>query len=143
MKDGHVDQFGPPEELLAAPRTAFVATFIGTPPANLLPVVAVEGRWTFQGRPIGPAPPGRAEAQLMYRAERTAIADEAGPDAFPAELLESVPVAGRGMLTLLAGETRVTAVVDRMVRTPIGSRLHVRLPAEPDAVFTKSGERVV
>jgi iron(III) transport system ATP-binding protein len=142
MKDGLVDQFGSPEELLSAPRTAFVATFIGTPPANLLPVVATDSRWAFHGLPLGPALSGYAEAQLMYRAERVAIADEAGPHAVAAELLESVPVAGRTMLTMLAGETRVTAVVERVARIPIGSRLHVHLPAEPDAVFTKAGERI-
>jgi iron(III) transport system ATP-binding protein len=142
MKDGLVDQFGSPEQLLAEPRTAFVATFIGAAPANLLPVVAEGSRWAFRGKPVATAQAGYGEAQLMYRAERLAVLDEAGPATFAAEILESVPVAGRTMLTMLVGETRVTAVVERVARMPIGSHLHVRLPPEPDAVFTKAGERI-
>jgi sn-glycerol 3-phosphate transport system ATP-binding protein len=36
MRDGHVEQNGPPEELYNLPATAFTARFIGTPPMNLL-----------------------------------------------------------------------------------------------------------
>src|SRR5699024_3360279 len=34
MRDGQIEQFGPPRALLADPASAFVATFVGTPPAN-------------------------------------------------------------------------------------------------------------
>jgi sn-glycerol 3-phosphate transport system ATP-binding protein len=36
MRDGHVEQNGPPEELYSQPATAFTARFIGTPPMNLI-----------------------------------------------------------------------------------------------------------
>lgn len=36
MRDGHVEQDGPPEELYSRPATAFTARFIGTPPMNLI-----------------------------------------------------------------------------------------------------------
>ncbi len=38
MRDGRVEQDAPPELLYARPATAFVASFIGTPPMNLFPV---------------------------------------------------------------------------------------------------------
>jgi sn-glycerol 3-phosphate transport system ATP-binding protein len=41
MRDGRVEQNGPPEELYSRPATAFTARFIGTPPMNL---IAKEGR---------------------------------------------------------------------------------------------------
>src|SRR4029078_9420804 len=37
MRDGHIEQNGPPEELYSRPATAFTARFIGTPPMNLIP----------------------------------------------------------------------------------------------------------
>jgi sn-glycerol 3-phosphate transport system ATP-binding protein len=37
MRDGRVEQSGPPEELYNRPATAFTARFIGTPPMNLIP----------------------------------------------------------------------------------------------------------
>jgi sn-glycerol 3-phosphate transport system ATP-binding protein len=36
MRDGQVEQNGPPEELYSRPATAFTARFIGTPPMNLI-----------------------------------------------------------------------------------------------------------
>src|SRR6478752_1092681 len=47
MRDGHVEQNGPPEELYSRPATAFTARFIGTPPMNLIP---------GEGRTIGIRP---------------------------------------------------------------------------------------
>ena len=37
MKDGHIEQVGTPMEVFNHPVTTFVATFIGSPPMNLLP----------------------------------------------------------------------------------------------------------
>jgi sn-glycerol 3-phosphate transport system ATP-binding protein len=37
MRDGKIEQNGPPQELYNRPATAFAARFIGTPPMNLLP----------------------------------------------------------------------------------------------------------
>jgi sn-glycerol 3-phosphate transport system ATP-binding protein len=37
MRDGKIEQNGPPQELYSRPVTAFAARFIGTPPMNLLP----------------------------------------------------------------------------------------------------------
>src|SRR5690606_16484435 len=59
MNGGRIEQFGSPADLVAQPETAFVATFVGTPPANLVPVVngAYCGRLadaTLEGR-IGSA----------------------------------------------------------------------------------------
>ncbi|GAB4088624.1 sn-glycerol-3-phosphate import ATP-binding protein UgpC [Hydrogenophaga soli] len=36
MNGGHMEQFGTPEEVYARPATTFVASFIGSPPMNLL-----------------------------------------------------------------------------------------------------------
>src|SRR3954469_21816033 len=47
MRDGRVEQNGPPEELYSRPATAFTARFIGTPPMNLI---------TREGRLIGIRP---------------------------------------------------------------------------------------
>ncbi len=140
LKDGRVDQFGSPDELLHNPRTAFVATFIGTPPANLVPVTAVDGSWFFAGVRLGPSQDA-GSAQLMYRAERLGVTDHGAENAVRAEVVESVPLAGRTMVTALVGETRLTAVIDRMHRFAIGEPIGIRLPSEPDGVFDEKGIR--
>jgi multiple sugar transport system ATP-binding protein len=42
MRDGHIEQVGTPMEVFNHPQSAFVATFIGSPPMNLLPA-RIEG----------------------------------------------------------------------------------------------------
>jgi iron(III) transport system ATP-binding protein len=140
LKDGCVDQFGSPDELLRNPQTAFVATFIGTPPANLVPVTAADGSWIFAGVRLGPSQ-GNGSAQLMYRAERIGIASHDREDVVRAEVVESVPLAGRTMVTALAGETRLTAVIDQAHRFAIGEPIGILLPSDPDGVFDEKGFR--
>jgi multiple sugar transport system ATP-binding protein len=43
MRDGLIQQVGPPEELYSSPRNLFVAGFIGAPSMNLLPGVVENG----------------------------------------------------------------------------------------------------
>ncbi len=42
MKDGNIEQIGTPREVFANPRNVFVATFIGNPSMNLLPMQAAK-----------------------------------------------------------------------------------------------------
>ena len=47
MKDGVIQQQGPPLELYRRPANRFVASFIGTPPINILPVTLIDGDEIF------------------------------------------------------------------------------------------------
>jgi multiple sugar transport system ATP-binding protein len=51
MKGGVIQQFGTPAEVYARPENLFVATFLGTPPMNLLrgTLAADEGKLWFRG----------------------------------------------------------------------------------------------
>ena len=60
MNGGHMEQFGTPEEVYARPATTFVASFIGSPPMNLLK----------------DAPGGRPGSLLGIRPEHLDIADD-------------------------------------------------------------------
>lgn len=42
MRDGRIEQVGPPSEVYDRPASVFVAQFIGTPPMNIFPVNALE-----------------------------------------------------------------------------------------------------
>lgn len=46
IRDGRIEQVGTPDELYAEPRTTFVASFIGTPPMNLVRI-GDDGRSAF------------------------------------------------------------------------------------------------
>ena len=49
MKDGYIQQIGTPNEVYNYPDNVFVASFIGSPAANIFPVMYQDGRITTQG----------------------------------------------------------------------------------------------
>jgi sn-glycerol 3-phosphate transport system ATP-binding protein len=87
MNKGQVEQVGRPSEVYAAPRTLFVAGFIGSPPMNMIPAKIVERGLAQAGRgwtiPFNPqhfdAAPGR-EVLVGVRPEDVAIVTEGGLD---------------------------------------------------------------
>ncbi|NPD14775.1 sn-glycerol-3-phosphate ABC transporter ATP-binding protein UgpC [Xinfangfangia sp. D13-10-4-6] len=58
MRDGHIVQVGTPLEVFENPVNTFVATFIGSPPMNLLPGVAKDGQIVLADGTAIPLPPG-------------------------------------------------------------------------------------
>jgi iron(III) transport system ATP-binding protein len=140
LKDGAVEQFGAPADLLAAPRTAFVATFVGTPPANLIPVTPTADGIDFAGQVLPKSFALDGPAEAMYRPETLDLADVPGPRTLTLDFAEASPVAGRYMVTGMRGSLRVTAIVDRVPTCGPGETIHLVLPEAPAALFAKSGE---
>ena len=150
MRDGRIEQFGSPAELLAQPATDFVATFMGTPPANLLEATVHGGTLYHDTIPIGPAgriPEGMA-LRAMYRAESLQLrsSEARGADidtrGLEIEYAEITPLAGRfvvsGIVLAVTGRvrrTRVSVVTDTPVHLRPGDPLRVLLPPRPDALF--------
>jgi iron(III) transport system ATP-binding protein len=116
MREGRIEQFGPPLELVEQPATAFVATFMGTPPANL--ILATDA----DGTPV----------QHMYRADALRL-DPAG--ALETRYAETTPLAGRYVVTGMRDGTRISVVAEAPPRLALGDVMRVALPARPDAVF--------
>ena len=135
MNNGRIEQFDAPDRLLAEPASAFVAGFVGTPAANLIPIE--NGKW------FGTMPDPLLRDQFGYamvRAEQITLADEEGPRIFDAVLAEVVPMAGRFLVTGIVNGIRITAVSDHVAR-PSG-KLRFRLPSAPAAIFNKQGTRI-
>ena len=55
MREGQVEQVGPPLEVYRRPATVFVATFVGSPAMNLLPVDLLPGVWPEGSSPMSGA----------------------------------------------------------------------------------------
>jgi len=92
MNAGNVEQFGTPEEVYHRPATTFVASFIGSPPMNLLKN----------------APGGQAGRILGIRPEHIALA-ESGGWAFQVETVELLG-AERLLYGKVGGETMTVRV---------------------------------
>jgi multiple sugar transport system ATP-binding protein len=56
MKDGHIEQVGRPMEVFNHPVNTFVASFIGSPPMNLIPATVAAGQIRFSDGTVVPVP---------------------------------------------------------------------------------------
>ncbi|HBU99661.1 MULTISPECIES: ABC transporter ATP-binding protein [Thalassospira] len=63
MRDGHIEQVGTPLEVFENPLNTFVATFIGSPPMNLLDAVVKDGKLAFSDGTLIAIPPGYSLAE--------------------------------------------------------------------------------
>ena len=142
MNRGRVEQFGPPEDLVAEPATSFVATFLGTPPNNLIAVRPGDGGACFAGTALPTEVAVERPVSFMYRAEDMVLADVPNGRTLALEFAEASPIAGRYMVTGILGDLRLTAIVDRVPRLVPGDTVHFRVPDRPAAIFAQSGERL-
>ena len=141
VNKGRIEQFGAPQDLIDYPASAFVATFVGTPPNNIVPVAKNGTDYTLGGRHMDVTPPIE-DCLAMFRADSLSVALTEGPRSLPMELVEVSTIAGRTMATALASGLRLTAVLDRPPAARVGDQVHMGLPPVPDAWFTPNGERI-
>ncbi|MCW7537341.1 sn-glycerol-3-phosphate import ATP-binding protein UgpC [Aquabacterium sp. A7-Y] len=126
MNGGRIEQIGTPEEVYAAPASTFVASFIGSPPMNL-----IEGQPEGVGFVAGgerlALPAGTelpvAGATLGVRPEHLALSDDGWPVS-----VEMVEVLGaeRLLYVKLGAASLVVRSDDTQLRPQVGDRLHVR-----------------
>ena len=81
MNAGRIEQIGTPEEVYGRPESTFVASFIGSPPMNLLKGQADGSRFTMGGQTLTlPAPAPRAgELLLGVRPEHAQLGHSGWP----------------------------------------------------------------
>ena len=126
LRDGMLEQVGPPDEIWHRPASAFVAGFIGSPAMNLLPA---SGPFA----PSGSAPAGLAgagELQIGFRPGAVALRgadDEAGGAAAVVDRVEVVGEDAYAYLSLAGGPPVVARVpADRRPARGAAVRVDVR-----------------
>ena len=55
LKQGEIQQIGTPEEIYRHPVNEFVATFIGSPSMNMVPMTYNMDAWYFDGQKVADA----------------------------------------------------------------------------------------
>jgi ABC-type sugar transport system ATPase subunit len=130
MKDGRIEQLGPPLEVYRNPRTLFVAEFIGSPAMNLLPgriddaqgcIVSNDGNLRLpldaaaHARPPGSVSPAAANPAAANpgganpAAANLASADLATADLAAANLASADPAAADGAASNRAASNRAAS----------------------------------
>ncbi|MFE1597685.1 ABC transporter ATP-binding protein [Methylobacterium sp. ID0610] len=142
MNGGLIEQVGTPIEIYRRPATRYVATFMGSPPMNILPAEVVEGGVRVAGRTCPAVLPGLASGaavEVGLRPEALRIAPEGLP--FTVAFAEEL-----GATRLLHGSLGGAEVV---VQVPAGAEpaegATVALafdPAEIHVFDRESGRRI-
>ncbi|SKA82862.1 multiple sugar transport system ATP-binding protein [Thiothrix eikelboomii] len=93
MKDGLIQQFGTPSDIYDRPANTFVATFMGSPPMNLVPVTVEDGQLIMASGerlsiPVGVNAAAITGGKLLLglRPEWIALADQGAKDSFRMEI---------------------------------------------------------
>ncbi len=129
LRAGRIEQDAPPAEVYAHPATGFAASFIGTPPMNLLKLEPGAGAMVIAGT-TGPAIcPATGRALLAgIRPESLQLA-EAG---IPVVVGHAEYLGADTVLACTAGATKLLARLPGRVDLPDGARAH--LAFTPDAL---------
>jgi multiple sugar transport system ATP-binding protein len=119
MRDGRIEQLGTPEQIYNQPATLYVATFVGTPPMNLLKATVRNGCLAFPGADGMLPVPKSVESNVIEGQE---IVLGIRPEAFRLGEETGSAIAAKCEITELTGpELIVTAVAG-------GQRILASLP---------------
>ena len=168
MRDGCVEQIGPPLDLYDHPANQFVAGFIGSPAMNFIPVRLSENKenaghphsWSIQveqgdttppqvfslsARPIIDGKPGEDRQTLIFgvRPEHLSVVGESGKNVLSTQLVVVEPTGADTQLVARIGETPVSALLRERSNQKIGSALHLRVEMSQTHLFSDiTGNRV-
>jgi ABC-type sugar transport system ATPase subunit len=142
LKSGEVMQVGSPAELFDRPANAFVATFLGTPPMNLLRAKVSEGRLLGDGVDLR-CPPGikvsdnvivglRPHDLVAITADVEQQTETRGVIRASVEAVE--PLGWDANLHLRAGEQKFIARSDAAFARTVKDGQSIALTISPDAV---------
>ena len=119
LRDGKIEQEGPPDILYDKPATAFAAAFIGTPPMNLLNTAAGTKGLVLEGTQGTPVLETTTEKMLFgIRPEHIRISEDRGIEAelisadyLGSETIVAAKIGNQSILVQAAGHIKVPAPV--------------------------------
>jgi len=147
MHDGVLEQLGPPLEIYDRPATRFVATFVGSPPLNVLPgSLDAHGRaFVVAGTPV----PLRDDVlaaclesrvtELGVRPEDLALCDASRAGALRGEVYVVEPLGNETLVEVRLGESVVEILTGRGWDAPIGAPVGVALDPASACFFDSDG----
>ncbi len=152
LRDGVLQQLGTPRDVYERPANIFVASFIGTPAMNIVPLTRVGSSrllWRKTNVPLGPKErklvrEHEGDVVLGLRPEHMAISrGRAAAGAFDA-VVEVVEAAGdRTYLVLRADDQSLTARVEPVFAGEPGERVKVSFDQTNIHLFDAATERAI
>jgi multiple sugar transport system ATP-binding protein len=150
ISDGVIQQYAPPQEIFDRPANRFVASFVGSPPMNVLELgLDPEGRsMVVAGTaiPLGDRYEACAAAgidRFGVRARDLQLARPGSPGTLPATVYVVEPMGDEVDVEVLIGDSRVTVRADRGWTAPLGAPVGVRVDPSKACFFDRSGATAV
>ena len=156
MKDGIIQQFGTPQQIYNDPANLFVASFIGSPPMNFIPLRLQrrEGQLfaildSGQARcelPLGAMDAGfeNREVILGIRPEQIQLAVAGGPSSIRAEVEVTEPTGPDTLVFVCLNQTKVCCRMAPDEAPRVGQTLELQFDPSKVLLFdAQSGERLL
>jgi multiple sugar transport system ATP-binding protein len=151
LRDGTVEQKGPPLELFERPRTRFVAGFIGSPQMNFLParlegdaILLADGQRLPKPSSV---PAASGEVMLGIRPEHLSRAPEGASDALDSRLAAEIdlvqPTGTRTYAQFRIGDVEVTAELPAHSVERPGERVTLAVDMSRAALFDPGGRSMI
>jgi sn-glycerol 3-phosphate transport system ATP-binding protein len=144
MNNGLVEQIGAPLDVYEKPASTFVASFIGAPPMNLLPLTGgADGHALKDGQALASAAfDGSAATLLGFRPEDAVVGADGHSFALDFHVLAVEPVGAESYLHgEAAGSQLIVRVAGRTAAKP-GDRMPVSVADGKLHAFDAAGKRI-
>jgi sn-glycerol 3-phosphate transport system ATP-binding protein len=140
LRDGHIEQDAPPEVVYARPATSFTASFIGTPPMNLIPLERHDSGMVVRGTD-GPVIAPSVDRSITggIRPEHMRLAD-AG---IPAVVQHAEYLGADTVLACSAGDATLLVRLPGRVVPPEGTPVHLAFDEAVHLFDATTGQRIV
>nr|WP_288466919.1 ABC transporter ATP-binding protein [uncultured Pseudomonas sp.] len=155
MKEGVIQQFGTPQQIYNDPANQFVASFIGSPPMNFIPVQLQrrDGQvWAVltssAGRcelPMGELPEGAEQRDMLLgvRPEQVQLAGAGQGHGLPAQVEVTEPTGPDTLVFVTVNDSKLCCRLAPDQAPAVGQPLQLSIDAARALLFdAKSGERV-
>jgi ABC-type sugar transport system ATPase subunit len=144
LNKGEIEQVGTPLELYGSPASRFVASFLGSPPMNFLPVKMEEGRIDLlNGQYLHHNGPARGSADLGIRPENLRIVLDPDTAVVSGEVSLLEPLGADTLITLQAPRVKLIVRVIGISSLRVGERVGVTWNANDHHLFDGlSGQRL-
>lgn len=144
MNEGSCQQIGTPDEIYSDPANAFVASFIGSPPMNILEGSIENGTFTSEGVRIEQIPTAHQGAiKLGIRPEDCKVVREDVSTHASGIVYGVEPTGDVTYLTVQTGDTALEIKEQRDYRSPLGSDERVAFDLNRIYFFdASSGDRL-
>jgi len=138
LKDGEMQQFDTPLKVYHDPRNAFVASFIGAPPMNLLTVSIKDDHPQAQGMVLGPKLSGTAlkSSKIGVRPQDILLDNDSQIQA-KVELVE--PLGAESVIHARIGSETIVIVTPGEVTADIGGSIGLRWQDNAICYFDEKG----